>query len=74
MATERLLETMQELKNHNVAQIIISHRLQDIFEVGDRVMVLKRGRHVGERQIRETTEHEVLGLIVQGDAGLEEAG
>jgi len=74
MATERLLETMQELKNHNVAQIIISHRLQDIFEVGDRVMVLKRGRHVGERRIGETTEHEVLGLIVQGDAGLEEAG
>jgi len=74
MATERLLETMQELKKHNVAQIIISHRLNDIFAVGDRVMVLKRGRHVGERSIGETTEHEVLGLIVQGDAGLEEAG
>jgi simple sugar transport system ATP-binding protein len=74
MATERLLETMQELKKHNVAQIIISHRLNDIFAVGDRVMVLKRGRHVGERYIRETTEHEVLGLIVQGDAGLDEAG
>lgn len=73
MATERLLETMQELKKHNVAQIIISHRLQDIFEVGDRVMVLKRGRGVGERQIGETNEHEVLGLIVQGDAGMEEA-
>jgi simple sugar transport system ATP-binding protein len=74
MATERLLETMAELKKHNVAQIIISHRLQDIFQVGDRVMVLKRGRHVGERYIRETTEHEVLGLIVQGDAGLDEPG
>jgi simple sugar transport system ATP-binding protein len=74
MATERLLETMAELKKHNVAQIIISHRLQDIFQVGDRVMVLKRGRHVGERYIHETTEHEVLGLIVQGDAGLDEPG
>jgi simple sugar transport system ATP-binding protein len=72
MATERLLETMTELKRHNVAQIIISHRLQDIFEVGDRVMVLKRGRRVGERHVRETNEHEVLGLIVQGDAGLDD--
>jgi simple sugar transport system ATP-binding protein len=69
VATDRLLETMLELKKHNVAQIIISHRLQDIFEVGDRVMVLKRGRHVGERHIRETNEHEILRLIVQGDAG-----
>ena len=48
-ATARLLETMAELKRHGVAQIIISHRLNDIFAVGDRVMVLKRGRNVGER-------------------------
>jgi simple sugar transport system ATP-binding protein len=66
VATERLLETMLELKKHGVAQIIISHRLQDIFAVGDRVMVLKRGENVGEREIKHTTEHEVLGLIVSG--------
>jgi simple sugar transport system ATP-binding protein len=66
MATERLLETMLELKKQGVAQIIISHRLQDIFQVGDRVMVLKRGENVGDRYIKHTTEHEVLGLIVSG--------
>lgn len=70
----RLLDLMRDLKSHGVAQIIISHRLQDIFAVGDRVMVLKRGRHVGERYVHETTEDEILGLIVQGDAGMEEAG
>jgi simple sugar transport system ATP-binding protein len=73
MATQRLLETMTELKSHGVAQIIISHRLNDIFEVGDRVMVLKRGRNVGERRIRDTTEKEVLELIVQGDRMIAEA-
>ncbi len=66
MATERLLETMLELKKHGVAQIIISHRLQDIFAVGDRVMVLKRGENVGERRIKHTTEQEVLEIIVSG--------
>lgn len=66
MATERLLETMLELKKHNVAQIIISHRLQDIFAVGDRVMVLKRGENVGERWIRQSSEQEVLEVIVSG--------
>ncbi|MCB1372975.1 MAG: hypothetical protein KDJ78_02135, partial [Rhodobacteraceae bacterium] len=65
-ATQRLLETMRELKSRGVAQIIISHRLTDIFEVGDRVMVLKRGQNVGERSIRGTTEHDVLQLIVAG--------
>jgi simple sugar transport system ATP-binding protein len=65
-ATKRVLETMTELKRQGVAQIIISHRLTDIFEVGDRIMVLKRGENVGERQISETSEEEVLELIVQG--------
>ncbi len=65
-ATHRLLETMTELRAHGVAQVIISHRLNDIFEVGDRVMVLKRGRNVGERAIAQTTEKEVLELIVSG--------
>jgi len=65
-ATNRLLETMAELKAQGVAQIIISHRLTDIFEVGDRVVVLKRGENVGERAIKDTNEHEVLELIVAG--------
>ena len=65
-ATKRLLETIAELKRHNVAQVIISHRMTDIFEVGDRVMVLKRGRNVGDRLIAQTTEKEVLELIVSG--------
>src|SRR5262245_62702394 len=66
MATERLLETMLELKRHGVAQIIISHRLQDIFAVGDRVMVLKRGENVGEYLIEHTSEQQVLEVIVKG--------
>ena len=65
-ATQRLLETIAELKRHGVAQVIISHRMTDIFEVGDRVMVLKRGRNVGDRVIAETTEKVVLELIVSG--------
>lgn len=66
MATERLLETMAELKRQGVAQIIISHRLTDIFEVGDRIMAMKRGQNVGDRYIKHTTEQEVLELIVSG--------
>lgn len=68
MAIGQALVIMRELRHGGVAQIVISHRLQDIFAVGDRVMVLKRGRNVGERVIRDTTEAEVLSLIVQGDA------
>ena len=60
------LRVSNELKKQGVAQVIISHRLQDIFQVGDRVMVLKRGENVGDRYVRNTTEHDVLALIVSG--------
>ena len=39
---------------------------QDIFAVGDRVMVLKRGENVGDRYVKNTTEQEVLEIIVSG--------
>lgn len=65
-ATRTLLETMLQLKAEGVAQIIISHRLVDIFEVGDRIMVLKRGENVGDRLIKSTTEEEVLHLMIAG--------
>ena len=68
-AIDRVLELMQELRKQNVTQVIISHRLQEIFAVGDRVMVLKRGQNAGERIVHETTEDEVLRLIVHGDRG-----
>lgn len=74
-ATSRLLETMAELKAQGVAQIIISHRLTDIFEVGDRVMVLKRGQNVGECLISASTEQDVLQMMIAGipeRAGAEE--
>lgn len=67
-ATERLLETMLELKAQGVAQVIISHRLIDIFSVGDRVMALKRGQNVGDRYVKHTDEHELLGLMIAGTA------
>jgi len=57
---------MMELKKQGVAQIIISHRLIDIFAVGDRVMVLKRGENVGDRYVKYTDDHEILEIIVSG--------
>jgi simple sugar transport system ATP-binding protein len=63
----RLLDLIRRLKDQGISVIFISHRLDDIFSVGDRVIVLKRGKRVGMRFIRETTQNEVLRLIVGGE-------
>jgi len=63
----RLLDLIRRLKDQGISVIFISHRLDDIFSVGDRIIVLKRGKRIGMRQIKETTEKEVVRLIVSGE-------
>jgi ABC-type sugar transport system ATPase subunit len=60
----KVLDLIKSLKEHGVSVIIISHRLQDIFQVSDRVMVLRQGRKVGDLPIQQTSMDEVVALIV----------
>jgi simple sugar transport system ATP-binding protein len=69
----KVLDTIRRLKEHGIAVIIVSHRLQDIFRVCDRVTVLRGGRNAGERNIGETTMDEVVGMIVGAREEADEA-
>lgn len=60
----KVYELVQTLREQNVPVIIISHNLQDVFAVSDRIIVMRRGRKVGEVVTKETTSDEVVGLIV----------
>jgi simple sugar transport system ATP-binding protein len=59
----KVLDLIQGLKEHNVAVILISHRMQDIFEVCDRIMVLRQGQKVGDLPHSQTNMDEVVALI-----------
>jgi simple sugar transport system ATP-binding protein len=48
-----VLNLILELKSHGISVVIISHRLQDIFSIGDRIMVLRRGKNVGDYVIKD---------------------
>ena len=61
-----LLELIKQLRAQGHAIILISHRLQDVFTVGDRVMVLKGGEVVGVRNLHETDMDQVVELMVKG--------
>ncbi len=66
----KVLDLIRNLKEHDVSVILISHRMQDIFEVSDRIMVLRQGRKVGDLVRSQTTMDEVVALITgaQGEA------
>jgi len=60
----KVLDLVRDLRGHGVSVILISHRMQDVFAVADRVMVLYGGQVMGERRIADTTMDEVVRLIV----------
>lgn len=65
----KVLELVRELRSRRVSVILISHRLQDIFAVADRVMVLYGGRGAGVVRVADTTMDEVVRLIVGANGG-----
>ena len=65
-AIEKVRETITRLKASGVAVIIISHRLEDIFAIGDVIAVMKQGRLVAERAVDDTDNAEVVEMIVTG--------
>ena len=61
---ERLFAALRPLKAKGVGMIYVSHRLDEIFRIADRVAVLRDGQMVGMRAIDETTPEELVSLIV----------
>ncbi len=59
----RVLELIKRIRERGLAVILISHNLPHIFEVTDRVVVLRRGRKVGERRTALTDMDEIVSLI-----------
>lgn len=62
----KVRELILRLKEQEVGVIFISHNLQDIFAVSDRILVLHRGVAAGERQIDQTSHDEIVKLMVGG--------
>lgn len=61
---ERLFAALRPLKARGVGMIYVSHRLDEIFRIADRVAVLRDGQMVGMRPIEHTTPEELVSLIV----------
>jgi simple sugar transport system ATP-binding protein len=66
---QRLLELVRRLPEQGLSVIYITHRMQDIFTLCDRVMVLKTGRNVGTFKKSEITVDEIVKLMMFGASG-----
>lgn len=67
---ECLFSLIEEWKNQNMALIFVSHRMNEIFRIADRAVVLRNGSSVGEVRIADSSEAEIVSLMVGHESGL----
>jgi D-xylose transport system ATP-binding protein len=67
--TRQVLELIRQLRSQGLAVVVISHNLADVFEVVDRVIVLRLGQRVATFDIRSTTREEVVAAITGAEFG-----
>jgi D-xylose transport system ATP-binding protein len=70
--TRQVLDLVKRLREQGLAVVLISHNLVDVFEVADRITVLRLGRRVGVYERARTTEQEIVQAITFGAATQDE--
>ena len=61
--TAKVNEIISDLRANGKSVIVISHNLEHVFQVADRICVLRRGELVKVKKKQETTREEIVGLI-----------
>ena len=61
---ERLFDIVRKLRERDVGIVYISHRLEEVFELADRVTVLRDGGYVGTRAVADTGKDDLIGMMV----------
>lgn len=60
----RLFEIIRNLKSRGVSIIYISHRFDEVFDIADSITILRDGRKIGDFPIQETSQDDVIRLMV----------
>jgi ABC-type sugar transport system, ATPase component len=64
--TAQVGELIKQLKADGIGIFLISHDIHDVFDLADRVVVMKNGQVVGQAKTSDVTKDEVLGMIIMG--------
>jgi len=61
--TAKVEEIVEQLKTRNIGVLIISHSLDQVFKLSDRICVLRRGKQIGIRETKKTDKNEIIAMI-----------
>ena len=64
--TAQVGELIKQLKSEGLGIFLISHDLHDVFDLSDRIVVMKNAKVVGSVNTKDVTKDEVLAMIILG--------
>jgi len=59
-----LFQVIRKLRDQGISVIFVSHRMEEVFQIADRITVLRDGKHIGTRTVAETSYSELVHMIV----------
>ncbi len=62
--SQRLFEIIRKLRRDGIGIVYISHRMEEVLDLADRITVLRDGRHVGDLDRTEATHEKIVALMV----------
>jgi len=65
--TAKVFNLIRRLRDRGISIIYISHNINEVFDISDRIMVLKTGKLVGVQKKEETTKDKILRMIILGE-------
>jgi ABC-type sugar transport system ATPase subunit len=65
----QVLDVIRDLRNHDVSVVVVSHNMQQLMEVADRITVMRLGRTIATRTVKQTQASEIVGLITGAISG-----
>ncbi|MFL5817254.1 MAG: ATP-binding cassette domain-containing protein [Conexibacter sp.] len=72
--TEQVLALIRRLREQGLGVVVISHNLANVFDVVDRIFVLRLGRKAGMYEVSETSQEEIVGAITGAEFGRDGGG
>jgi D-xylose transport system ATP-binding protein len=68
--TKQVLDLIRRLKEQGLGVVVISHNLADVFEVCDRITVLRLGRRIADFRVTQATREQVVAAITGAETDL----
>lgn len=72
--SNNLIKIVKQLKEQNVAVIFVSHKIEEILELCDKVSVLRDGKFVGSRMCKEITRQDIVKMMIGREESMESLG